>query len=315
MVAFGKPNVFVVILNWNRRKLTSQCIESVDSLHISGYKLNVVVVDNASRDNSVEKLSKVELKNGKYKFIQNQRNFGYAKGNNVGIRYALDKEADYVLILNNDTEVDDNLVVELLKIAKKHPEAGAVVPKIYFAKGYEFHKKRYKKGDLGKVIWAAGGDVDWDNVYGTNRGVDEVDKGQYDKVEGVDFAPGTCVLFNSEMLDKVGLFDERYFMYLEDLDLSQRMKKRGWKIMYAPKAVVWHRVAQSSVVGGGLNDYFITRNRLLFGFGVFGTGYSRLRTKISLLREALRLLVKGRKWQKVGVRDFFLLKFGKGSWK
>jgi hypothetical protein len=114
----------------------------------------------------------------------------------------------------------------------------------------------------------------------------------------------------SEALKNAGLFEEKYFMYLEDADLSQRLKRKGWEVLYTPKAEIWHKVAQSSGIGSDLNDYFITRNRLLFGMR-----YAALRTKFALIRESIRLLLTGRKWQKTGIRDFYLGRFGRGSWK
>ena len=306
--------VSIIILNWNRKKDTVECLESIENLQISGFELEIVVVDNASSDGSqkaVEQIfKKIAKKNVSCKQIRNKANLGFAAGNNVGMKYALDSGADYLLVLNNDTEVDKGLIKKLLEIANKHPKAGAISTKIYFAKGFEFHKNRYKKQDLGKVIWYAGGDMDWDNVYGSNHGVDEVDKGQFEKTKETDFATGACVLLKDEALENVGLFDEKYFMYLEDADLSQRLKKNGWEVLYTPKTDIWHKVAQSSGIGSDLNDYFITRNRLLFGMR-----YAKCRTKIALVRESFKLLLTGRKWQKSGVRDFYLGRFGKGSWK
>src|SRR3989344_2902107 len=112
------------------------------------------------------------------------------------------------------------------------------------------------------------------------------------------------------VLEKSGLFDEKYFMYYEDTDLSLRIKKNGFKLFYIPQAIVWHKVAQSSGIGSELNDYFITRNRLLFGMK-----YAKIRSRFALYRESLRLLSSGRKWQKKGVIDFYLGRFGKGSWR
>ena len=146
-------------------------------------------------------------------------------------------------------------------------------------------------------------------MYGTNRGVDEIDKGQYEKVEEIDFATGACFLARAKALRATGLFNEKYFMYLEDVELSQRMQAKKYKIVYVPKAKVWHKVAQSSGIGSDLNDYFISRNRLLFGFK-----YASLRTKVALIRESFKLFLYGRHWQAVGVRDFYVRKFGKGSW-
>lgn len=304
--------IFIVVLNWNRKDDTTQCLESIGKLQISNYKLQIVVVDNASTDGSVKVIQKSKIKdqneNLKLKIIQNKENLGFAGGNNVGIKYALKNGADFVLVLNNDTLVDKNLLVYLIKAAEKYKNAGIFSPKIYFAPGFEFHKKRYSEKDSGKVIWYAGGIIDGDNVLGSNRGVDEVDDSQYDNIQETDFATGACMFIKREVLEKAGLFDEKYFMYLEDADLSQRIKRHGWRVLFVPDAKLWHKVAQSSSIGSDLNDYFITRNRLLFGMR-----YAPLRAKFALFRESLKLLLSGRKWQKRGVLDFYLSRFRKGS--
>lgn len=306
--------IFIIILNWNRANDTIECLKSVSKLRIMNYDLSILVVDNASSDNSVEKIQKLKFKNQygnlKFKIIKNSENLGFAAGNNVGIKYALKHKADYVIVLNNDTIVHKDLLIHLIKAVKKYPDFGAASPKIYFEKGYEYHKNRYRKGDLGKVIWYAGGEIDWKNVYGKTRGVDEVDKGQYERTEETDFATGTCIFLSRKVLETVGLFDEKYFMYYEDTDLSQRIKTRGFSVLYIPTAVVWHKVAQSSGIGSGLNDYYTTRNRLLFGMR-----YAGLRTRFALYKESLRMLLVGREWQKKGVLDFYLGRFGKGSWQ
>ena len=309
--------VSIIILNWNRKKDTIECLESIEKLQISDFKLEIVVVDNASSDGSQKAVEqafkKIAKKNVSCKQIRNKANLGFAAGNNVGMKYALDSGADYLLVLNNDTEVNEDLIKKLLEVAKKRPKAGAISPKIYFAKGFEFHKKRYKKQDLGKVIWYAGGDMDWDNVYGSNYSVDEVDKvdkGQFEKTKETDFATGACMFLRSKALEEVGLFDEKYFMYLEDVELSQKLKKKDWEVLYTPKTKIWHKVAQSSRIGSDSNDYYITRNRFLFGMR-----HTTLRTQFALIRESIRFLLIGRKWQKIGTRDFYLGRFGKGSWK
>jgi len=301
--------VFLIILNWNRPKDTLECLNSVENLKVEDYSLFVAVVDNASSDDSVQKLTNIKLRNAEYELLVNSENLGYAGGMNTGIKFALKRNADYVICLNNDTVLDSKLIVNFLKAAKKIPKAGVFCPKIYFAKGFEFHKKRYKKDELGKVIWFAGGIIDWNNIYATNEGVDEVDKGQFDKEKQTDFATGNCIFMRRKALEEVGLFDEKYYMYFEDVDLCVRMKKLGWQVWYIPSGVLWHKVAQSSGIGSDLNDYFIHRNRLLFA-----AKYAGLRARFALYRESLRFLRKGRKWQKRGVLDFYFRRFGKGSW-
>lgn len=301
--------IFIVILNWNKAKLTLECLGSVKKLKTSGNNIEIVIVDNDSKKAEKQKLKK-SIKGDYIKLLENNKNLGFAAGNNSGIKYALKNKADYILILNNDALVDKNLLVEFLKKAKKHPKIGILSPKIYFAKGYEFHKDRYKNSEKGSVIWYAGGRIDWNNVYGINEGVDSVDSGQFDKEREVDFATGTCMFIRADSLKKAGYFDERYFMYYEDMDLSRRIKMAGYNILYVPKAKVKHKVAQSSSIGSELNDYFISRNRMLFGIQ-----YAPIRTKAALFRESVRFLLKGRKWQKIGIKDYYLRKFGKGSWK
>ncbi len=306
----NEPKVFIVILNWNRKDDTLECLESIRGLKVKDYNLSVIVVDNGSTDGSVNALQGIRLGNAEYRLVTSTQNLGFAAGNNIGIKYALESGADYVMLLNNDTVVDKNLVLELLKVSKSDENVGIVSPKIYFAKGFEFHKDRYKKNQLGKVIWYAGGKMDWANVYGKNRGVDEVNSSKFSKVEEIDFATGACMFLNALCLKKVGMFDERYFMYLEDVDLSLRIKRKKWKALYAPKAILWHKVAQSSGIGSDLNDYFITRNRLMFGMK-----YAPIRSKLALIKESIKFLLTGRKWQKKGVLDFYSGNFEKGSFK
>ena len=303
--------IFLVILNWNRATDTIECISKIN---VSNFELVIIVVDNASKDDSVKRIkdviSKIKVKGMVFKTIINEKNFGFAGGNNIGIQYALGNKADYVVILNNDTLVHPDFLIKSLEVARRNRSVGAVSPKIYFAKGFEFHKERYKIKDLGKVIWYAGGKIDWKNVYGKGRGVDEVDRGQYEKVSETDYATGTCLLIPGSVLENVGGFDDRYYMYYEDTDLSLRIKRAGFKIIYVPSAIVWHKVAQSSAIGSDLNDYYITRNRLIFGMK-----YAPLRAKLSLVRESMKLLLKGRRRQKRGVIDFYLGNYGKGSLK
>ncbi len=301
------PKVLVILLSWNHKKEVVETLESLLKSDTKGLQLSVLVVDNASYDGTPDEVDKLFPK---VKIIRNLTNLGFAEGNNIGMRYALKNSFDYIALLNDDTAVNGNLIKNILLDHEKHLEAGAISAKIYFAKGYEFHKDRYKESEKGKVIWYAGGRIDWDNVYGENRGVDQVDKGQFDIVTETDFATGCFVMYKKKALEEVGLYDKRYFAYLEDVDHAQRLKKAGWKVLYSGSAHLWHKVSQSSGIGSELNDYYLTRNRMLFGMT-----YAKLRTKFALFRESVKLLLNGRKWQRIGIRDYYLGKFGKGSWK
>lgn len=305
-------SVAIIVLNWNRFEDTKECLLSLAKIEKSNFEFEVFVVDNGSYPEEVymleDLINSLDPRNLKVCLVKNKKNLGFAGGNNVGMKIAIKKLADYVLILNNDTYVKKDFLKNLIDVAVSDSKIGALTPKIYFAKGYEYHKVRYKKADLGRVIWSAGGDIDWSNVYASNHGVDEVDKGQFDQLQETDFATGACVLYKKEALLSSGFFDERFFLYLEDTDLSLRIKKNGFKILYVPNAVIWHKVAQSSYIGSNLNDYYITRNRLLFGFR-----YAPIRSKFALFRESMKFLIFGRKWQKKGVIDFYIGNLGKGS--
>lgn len=301
------PDIFVSIINYNGNKDTLLCLKSLDELKTEGFNLEVVVVDNASKE--VFEVNKNEFKNFKLHILKSKTNLGFSGGQNLGIKYALENSADYILILNNDVITDKNLTVELLKTFEVKKDCGLVSPKIYFAKGHEFHKNRYEDKDLGKVFWYAGGRMDWQNIIGFHKGVDEIDKGQYQALEETDFTSGCAMMVKKEVFKNIGLFDEKYFLYYEDNDLNQRAKKQGYKSYYQPDAILWHLNAGSTGgSGSSLHDYYITRNRLLFGFK-----YASLRAKIALFKEAFRLMIFGRKWQKRGIFDYFSKNLGKGS--
>ncbi len=298
--------VVIVTVNYNTKKDTLDLIESINKIRKDDFLIEVIVVDNGSRD--IFTLPK-EYERDIF-LIKSEINKGFSGGYNIGIKKALGRKADYVLIVNNDTIMDPLMVKNLLKVLESDAKIGAVTPKIYFAKGHEFHKDRYTKEELGRVFWYAGGYMDWKNVQSIHRGVDEVDKGQYDKTEKTDFASGCCILFKREVLDKVGLFDDKYFLYYEDADLNERIKKAGYMIYYVPPAVLVHVNASSSGGAGNLlQDYFITRNQMLFGMK-----YAPMRARIALIRQSLKLLQSGRQNQKKAIRDFYLGRFNKGSY-
>ncbi len=300
-------HVFISILTFNDNQSTQDCLDSIEKLSVNNFKLSVVVVDNAS-----EKEFATENKYNNFELfvLRNEKNLGFSGGQNTGIDFSIRNGADFVLILNNDTILDKDLVEELLK-PFADDKVGAVVPKIYFAKGHEYHKDRYKEQELGKVIWYAGGFMDWANVIGKHIGVDEVDKGQFSEINETEIPTGCCMMLSREVLEKSSFFDERFFLYYEDADLGMRIKKLGYKITFNPRAILWHlNAAATGGSGSSLQDYYISRNRMLFGFK-----YVNLRVKAALVKESILILLKGRKWQKIGIRDFYLNVFGKGSYQ
>lgn len=297
-------NLYISIINYNSISETKNCLRSIEELILpKELRLFVVVLDNGSNEFNLKKEDfKLNLE-----IIVSKENLGFSGGHNLIIKKIKD-QADFILILNNDTILDKKLVERLINSLSDG--VGIVSPKIYFSGGREFHKDRYKKSDEGKVIWYAGGIMDWKTVIGKHKGVDEVDVGQFERSEQIDFASGCCMMIRKEALEKVGLFDEKYFLYYEDADLSERFKRCGYKIMFIPEAVLWHNNASSSGgSGSSLQDYYITRNRLLFGMK-----FAPIKIKIFLTLEAIKTIKNGREWQKKGINDFFRGRFGKGSY-
>ncbi len=294
-----------VILEYNNPKMTLETLSSLAKVKLPpNLKHQIILIDNSPVPDGTLKKAVTQYKNLKY--IQTHKNTGFAAGNNLGIKLGLKQKHDYFLLLNNDVKVSPSLLTNLFKSIENG--ADIVVPKIYFAKGYEYHKDRYQRSELGKVIWYAGGQFDWNNIYSKHSGMDEVDQGQFNQSKSVELANFCCILIKKSVFDLIGLLNKDYFLYWEDADFSVRAKNAGFKLIYQPKAKIWHKSSGSSGSGSSLHDYYLTRNRLIFGFK-----YARLKTKLALVRESLKLLLTGRQSQKKGIIDYYLKRLGKGS--
>ena len=298
----NSASIFVIVVNWNGNTDTVECISSLAKVRTLFPLLSIVVVDNGSTDGSI---AEVKKKFSWVHCIDVGKNLGFAGGNNIGITYAMEQRAEYIWLLNNDTVADTGVLSSLSSF--KDPSVGAIGSKIYFSKGHEYHKTRYRKKNLGSVLWYAGGIIDWDNMLASHRGVDEVDIGQFDIEQETDFITGCSFFVRSDVLKKVGVLDESFFMYMEDLDLSLRIQKAGYKTVYNPHSVVWHKNASSSGGSGStLHEYYQTRNRLKIGMK-----YAPLRTKVALLREGIRILMHSSPIKKQAVLDWMQGHMGK----
>jgi GT2 family glycosyltransferase len=298
-------NICTVILEYQNPQLTLATLASLQRAVIpDGYSNRIVIVDNSPVPDGT--LVKALKKKRGIKLITTLQNTGFAKGNNTGINYGLKRGCQLFLLLNNDVRVGRNCLVYLIKAAEKG--ADLVNPKIYFAKGYEYHKSRYQAEDLGRVIWYAGGEFDWNNIYAKHIGMDVVDTGQFNRSREIEFANFCCILVKKTVFKKIGLLDERYFLYWEDGDFSVRAKQAGLHLLLEPKAIIWHKNSGSSGSGSQLHDYYLTRNRLFFGFK-----YARPRTKLALFKQSLWQLFTGRPGEKRGVLDYYLGRRGKGK--
>jgi hypothetical protein len=236
---------FVIMLNWNQEADTRECLES---LRRCRSPLRVILVDNGSRDGSPKRLAadfpEVEV-------LGQPKNLGFAEGNNVGLRRALELGAERIVLLNNDTLVDEGFVEPLADVLDRHPEVGIAGSKIYC----------YPEAT---TLWAAGATIDWERGRQFHIGAGEVDQGQYDVERDVDYVSACCLLARREVFERAGLLDPRYFIYFEETAWSARARDCGFHIRYVPKSRIWHKVSAAMNVDSPNTAYYTTRNRLLF---------------------------------------------------
>lgn len=294
----------VIILHYKNENDTYECLET---LHNNSCPTQYITIVVANRPSS-KFISEIKSRFPKIIVISLEENIGFADGVNMGIKKAIELDCEYMILLNNDVLVGRDLVNKITDFAKTKSFIGLISPKIYFAPGCEYHKNRYKKEEKGKIIWYAGGLVDWSNIYASHRGVDEVDHGQYEEIIETDFATGCCMLIKRKVVDKIGFFDKKYFLYFEDIDYSMRAKNSGFQVVYYPGAFLWHKNASSSEKPGSpIHIYYQTRNRLYFGFK-----YASARAKKSLLIDSIKLAFKGGMLKKAAL-DYYLGRMGRGS--
>lgn len=206
-------------------------------------------------------------------------NKGYAHGINLGIREAEKRGFRKFCVLNSDTVLDKDFVKKSAAAFLRHP--GSVIGgKIYYAAGFEYHKNRYKKNDIGRVLWYAGGRVDWKNAVTEHLGVDQVDSGDFNQEAKTEFVTGCLMVFDQNVIDKIGFLDEDYFLYYEDSDYCERAKKNNIPLIYDPSIILWHKNAQSTDGSGSLLHRKYQKNSRLR----FGLKYAPVKTKLYLLR-------------------------------
>jgi GT2 family glycosyltransferase len=219
------PHVVVVVLNWCGEEDTAACLES---LYASDYpRLTVLLVDNGSPDGSGARLHR---RFPDLPYLQTGENLGYTGGNNRAIEWANAHGADHVVILNNDTEIDAECVSWLVRTAESDPGVGGVAPRILVH-------------DAPDRLWYAGGDLSLVRGTGQHRGEGERDLGPgRSGPEPISFMTGCCFLITRRALDAVGCFEESFFAYNEDTDLSWRLLDAGFRLVYEPRAVLSHKV-------------------------------------------------------------------------
>ncbi len=244
----NEPSVFIILVNWNGKSVTLECLNSLAAVTYSNVK--VVVVDNASTDGSAAEFKK---RHPQVVILEQNENLRFAGGNNAGMKYAIDDGADLICLLNNDTTVDKDFLNHLVLRIQSDAKIGMVGPKIYYH-------------DDPARIWFAGGEFSMWTGTMKHTGIRELDRGQHDAAREIDYASGCCILTKREVVEQIGMLDESYFMYGEDADWCMRARRAGYSICFEPKAKVWHKL---SVASGGHLSLFKMKNKFISNFRFF----------------------------------------------
>jgi GT2 family glycosyltransferase len=253
----SRPLVTIIILNWNGIADTTACLNSLKKITYPNFR--VIVVDNGSRDNEGARLKK--LFGDSIEVVRNEDNLGYTGGNNVGIRRALDDGTDFVLLLNNDTTVEPDFLDRLVTAAEKHPTIGILGPKIYLDEGR-------------RTLWSAGGWVDPITSF-CHRNPQEEPYRFYAELVRTGYVIGAAMLIRREVLRKVGLLDERFFAYEEDIEYCVRARRAGFDSVLVTTSVAYHTPGSSVKNRLPLQPYYQTRNSYLRMRAIFADNRRR----------------------------------------
>ncbi len=274
------PQVSIVLLNCNRNEETIDCLRS---LKRTGSDFKIILVDNGTQPNPKQLF---EREFPEAVFLRNEENLGTPIGNNIGMRYALEDGADYVMMLNNDTTVDKNFLHALVAAMEGDERVGVAGGKIYY---YSDQKR----------VWFAGGKYSRLTSRVEHIGILKYDNELPAISSNNDFLSGCFSLFRASVLREVGLLDEQFFAYMEDVDLNVRIKEAGYKLVYIPEAFIYHKVSTTIKVDSPFFLYFNMRNRIL----MLKKHNSSLEQLLSIPylsfffgRQIVRLAIKHRYW-------------------
>lgn len=241
--------ICVILVNYNGKEYNDKCIDSIFNSTIAE-KIQIVVVDNASSDGSRESLHEKWDCDKRVHIIDLAENSGFAKANNVAIRWAMGNGITHYLMLNNDTEIEPDAIEKMWKCHEKN--ACIVTPKIFYA-------------DKSNILWCAGGRFSPIIMKPVQIGENEENSEKYNKDYDCDFANGCAIFLDEQILQNTGLLDESFFLYYEDTEFSMRARKKGIPIRYCADAIIYHKVNGSTKGNQSYrNVYYITRNWLIY---------------------------------------------------
>lgn len=241
----NQPLVSIITVNWNNAPVTHDLLRSINE-HNTYSNLEVIVVDNNSTDDPT-KIFLDEYPTAK--IIRNEENLGFSGGNNVGICAA---KGEYLFLVNNDTEVTPYLIEGLVSIFETFPDAGVACPKFHY---------HYSKGT---IEYAGYSPINIFTGRNYKIGTREKDEGQHNTIKQTNYAHGAAMMVSRKVIEKVGLMPEEFFLYYEELDWSEQIRRKGLKIYYQPNSLIYHKESMTTGKMSPLKTYYLTRNRILF---------------------------------------------------
>jgi len=262
------PLIVTVLLNTSRREDTLAALASLEQSTYDNHR--VIVLDNSSTDGSVEAIHSAFPS---VQIIELEENLGYAGNNNVGIKAALAQSAEWVFVLNEDTIIANDCLTTLIEAGESNPKIGIVGPMVYH------HNEP-------NVIQSAGGKMgrNWQTWH---LGQNEQDQGQFELVHEVEWISGCAILVRREVIEQVGMLDERFFYYWEEIEWSLRAQEAGWRILHVPQAKLWHKGVQRDYQPSPSVTYYATRNHFL----MLAKHRAHLMAWIAVWAQTLRTLV------------------------
>lgn len=241
----NQPLISIVTLTWNTTEITCDFLRSINE-HCSYKNLEIIIVDNGSKENPTALFKSIRPD---VKVICNGKNLGFTGGNNVGIRAA---KGDYLFIVNNDTEFTAGLMEGLIEVFDKYPDAGIVSPKFH----YFFHK--------GTIEYAGYHTVNIFTGRNSMIGCKEEDKGQYNEIKQTNYAHGGGMMVSRKVVDEVGPLPDEFFIYYEEFDWCEQIKRKGYKVYYQPNSLIYHKESMTTGKSSPFKTFYHTKNRILF---------------------------------------------------
>lgn len=291
-----QPSVAIIIVNYNGTEDTVECVKSLNKINYNNYR--IFVIENGSSKKPTKE--QIDYLKGHAAYIESDENLGFSGGNNIGIKKATENEFDYVLLLNNDTTVEPDFLSILIDVAAKKDNAGIVSGKIAF----------YSKPSH---LWYGGGHMDAKLGGGAHERWNDLNPEDTDEIREVTFITGCLMLIPIEVVKKVGLLSEEYFLYAEDTDFCYKVLKAGYKLWFCENTLIYHKVSASTGATSTMTQYYMVRN-VLYLTKKYRTDYHKVNARFTY--QTIKDVIRGRKQfapVRCAYRDY--LKGTMGKWE